>query len=228
MGEPNRAPYNNSMQLTALRAQLMLSVRPQGAHGTGRMTGTEYPVSFNPLPLDTRSLLIRQVVLDDARDLLVLSNEQMFRAWLPSQVYSDESHARSALEFLIGQYSTPANPRQGAYVLVIEHKADRTLIGHVGLSPIDDDVEIGFAIAQRYQGHGLAVEAIVAASRWAFETFGLDRILSITSSANIASKRALVRAEFAHQGDKVMRFQGTEQSVSVYALSALSGPEVGA
>ena len=185
-------------------------------------------MSLNQLPLNTRSLLIRQVVIGDARDLLVLSNEETFRAWLPSQVYSDESHARSVLEFLIGQYSTPANPRQGAYVLVIEHKADRTLIGHVGLSPIDDDVEIGFAIAQRYQGQGLAVQAIVATSRWAFEAFELDRILGITSSANIASKRALVHAEFAHQGDKVMRVQGTEQPVSVYALSAHSGPEVGA
>jgi len=103
---------------------------------------------------------------------------------------------------------------------VIEHKADRTLIGHVGLSPIDDDVEIGFAIAQRYQAHGFAVEAIVAVSRWAFRSFKLDRILGITSSANIASKRALVRAECVHQEDKLMRFQGTEQPVSVYALSA--------
>jgi ribosomal-protein-alanine N-acetyltransferase len=129
---------------------------------------------------------------------------------------------RSVLESLIGQYSSPANPRQGAYVLAIEHKADRTVIGHVGLSPIDDDVEIGFAIAQRYQGRGFAAEAIVAASWWAFESFALDRILGITSAANIASKRALLRAEFVHQGDKVMRFQGTEQSVSVYALPAHS------
>jgi len=182
-------------------------------------------MSLNHLPLDTRSLLIRQVALDDTRDLFALSNEEMYRAWLPSQIYSDESHARSVVEFLIGQYSTPATPRQGAYVLVIEHKADRALIGHVGFSPFDDDVEIGFAIAQRSQRHGLAVEAIVAASRWAFETFELDRILGIASSANIASKRALERAEFAHQGDKVMSFQGTEQSVSVYALSAHSGPK---
>jgi RimJ/RimL family protein N-acetyltransferase len=192
------------------------------------MTSTEYPVILNQLPLNTRSLLIRQIAIGDARDLFELSNEEIFRAWLPSQVYRDESHARSVLEFLIGQYSTPANPRQGAYVLVIEHKADRTLIGYVGFSPIDDDVEIGFAIAQRYQGHGLAVQAIVAASRWALQTFALDRILGITSSANTASKRALMHAEFAYQGDKVMRFQGTEQSVSVYALLAYSGPEVGA
>ena len=185
-------------------------------------------MSLLQLPLDTGSLLIRQFVQGDAEGLLRLSNEPMFRAWLPSQVYRDESHARSILEFLVAQYSSPANPRRGAYVLAIEHKADRTLIGHVGLSPIDADVEIGFAIAQGYQARGLAVEAIVATCRWAFEAFELDRFLAITASANFASKRALVRAGFVHQGDKVMRFQGTEQSVSVYALAFQPGPEAGA
>jgi ribosomal-protein-alanine N-acetyltransferase len=124
------------------------------------------------------------------------------------------------LEFLVSQYAAPADPRRGASVLAIEHRSDGMLIGHVGLSPFDDDVEIGFAIAQGYQGRGLATEAIVAASRWAFETFGLARILGITSVANLASKGALTRAGFKHLGDRVMTFQGTEQSVSVYALSA--------
>lgn len=185
-------------------------------------------MSLDQLPLDTGSLLLRQAVLGDATDLLRLSEEQASRTWLPSQVYRDESHARSVLEFLIAQYSSPGNPRQGAYVLVIEHKADRTLIGHVGFSPIEDDVEIGFAIAQRYQGRGLAVEAIVAASRWAFGSFGLERIVAITAEGNIASKRALARAKFLHQEDKLMRFQSVEQSVNVYALSAHSRGESGA
>ena len=176
--------------------------------------------------LDTGSLRIRQLVPGDARDLLALSNEEAFRAWLPSQVYRDESHARSVLEFLIDQYSGPANPRQGAYVLAIEHKVDRTLVGHVGLSPIDDDVEIGFAVAARYQRRGFAVEALVAVSRWAFEDFELDRILGITSTAHIASQRTLVRAGFVHQEDKILKFQGTQQPVSVYALSAGSRPGI--
>lgn len=183
-------------------------------------------MKLSHLPLDTSSLHIRQVVLDDAKNLFVLSNEEMFRTWLPSQVYRDEWHARSVLELLIGQYSAPASPRRGAYVLAIDHKADRRLIGHVGFSPIDDDVEIGFAIGQRYQRRGLAVEAILAASHWAFEVFELGRIIGVTSSTNIASQRALVGAKFTHEGNKVMRFQGAEQLVSVYALAARSGPEV--
>ena len=178
------------------------------------------------LPMRTRSLLLRQFVLHDAPVALLLSNEETSRTWLPSQVYRDQDHALSVLAFLISQYSTPGNPRRGPYVLGIEHRTHGALIGHVGFSPLDDEVEIGFSIAQDYQRQGLGAEAIVAASRWAFQAFELDRILAITSPANIASKRALVRARFAYERDKKMSFQSAEQDVSVYALSRISGEEV--
>lgn len=177
-------------------------------------------MNLSQLPLDTRSLHIRPFVSGDAGDVFALSHEATLRAWLPNQVYKDESHARAVLKFLMDHYSTStANPRYGPYVLAIEHRADRALIGHIGLSPIDDDVEIGFAIARQ----GLATEAIIAVSRWALATFALDRILGITSVANVAAKRTLERTQFAYQGDYVMTFQGVRQSVSRYVLSACSG-----
>jgi RimJ/RimL family protein N-acetyltransferase len=170
------------------------------------------------LPIETPSLLLRHFVLDDAAAALLLSNEETSRTWLPSQVYQDKAHARSALSFLIGQYSTPGDPKYGPYVLAIEHRVDAVLIGHVGFSPLDDDVEIGFSIARDYQRRGLATEALLAASRWALQTFELDRIIAIASTANIASKRALERARFVFQEDRAMNFQGTQQEVSVYSF----------
>jgi RimJ/RimL family protein N-acetyltransferase len=180
------------------------------------------------LPIKTRSLLIRQFVQDDAGALLALSHEDTLRTWLPNQVYADAAHAASVLEFLIGAYSTPADPRYGPYVLAIEQRIDRALIGHVGFSPVDGDVEIGFAIGQTYQRRGFATEAIVAACRWAIDVFTLQKIVGITSVANTASRRALLRAKFEHEGERVMRFQGTDQTVSMYTLSGHSGPMVGA
>jgi RimJ/RimL family protein N-acetyltransferase len=123
------------------------------------------------------------------------------------------------LASLIRHYSNPGNPTEGPYVLAIECRADGTLIGHVGFSPLGNDVEIGFSIAERSQRQGLATEAIGAASRWAFRTFGLMRIIGVTSSANIASMRTLRRAGFVHEEDKVMRFQGREDNVRVFVLS---------
>jgi RimJ/RimL family protein N-acetyltransferase len=169
--------------------------------------------------LKTRSLLLRHFVLEDAVAFHTLSDEETSRTWLPSQVYRDHAHACSVLASLIGHYTTPGNPTQGPYVLAIEHRTDRALIGHVGFSPLDDEVEIGFSIAERHQRQGLATEAIGAASRWVFETFGLRRLLGVTSRANIASMRTLRRAGFVHEEDRVMAFQGIEEAVCVQVLS---------
>lgn len=173
------------------------------------------------------SLLLRRFVARDAERVLALNSEEGARAWLPSQVYADHAEALAALEFLIGQYASPGDPRRGPYVLAVEHRADSVLIGHVGFSPLEGDVEIGCAIAEDYQGRGFAAEAIVAATRWVFRRFALERILGITAKANTASRRAIARAGFVHQEDKTMCFQGTEQEVCVYALSRSDGLETG-
>ena len=176
-------------------------------------------MAVHQLPLETRSLLLRHFVMEDAVALHALSDEETSRTWLPSQVYRDHAHACSVLASLIGHYSNPGNPAEGPFVLGIEHRTEGTLIGHVGFSPLDDDVEIGFSIAERFQRQGLATEAIGAASRWAFRTFGLKRILGVASAANIASMRTLRRAAFVHEEDRVMNFQGNEEDVRVYVLS---------
>jgi RimJ/RimL family protein N-acetyltransferase len=181
--------------------------------------------ALDRLPLATPSLLIRRFAVADADNVLALSHEETWRTWLPSQAYRDRAHALSVLEFLIAQCSAPGNPRHGPYVLAIESRADRRLIGHVGFSPLDGEVEIGFSIAQSHQRQGLATEAIVAASRWVLRTFGLDRIVAVTSVANIGAKRTLGRAGFVHEGDRTMGFQGAVQDVSVYALSGSGGDE---
>src|SRR5215831_15189053 len=180
-------------------------------------------MAVDPLPLETRSLLLRHFVPEDAVAFHALSDEETSRTWLPSQVYRDHAHACSVLESLIRHYSDPGNPTEGPYVLGIEYRTDGTLIGHVGFSPLSNDVEIGFSIAERSQRQGLATEAIGAATRWAFRTFGLKRILGVTSSGNIASMRTLRRAGFVHEEDRVMNFQGAEEDVRIYVLSRSSG-----
>jgi len=172
--------------------------------------------------IETEALVLRPFELGDAATAYALSNEPASRQWLPSQVFADEVEARGVLKFLIDQYAAPADPRHGPYVLAVDHRSDGTLLGHVGLSPCEGDVEVGFAVAEAHQRQGLAVEAVIAACRWAFGRFGLPRILAIAAQSNQGSRKVLARAGFEHEVDRVMCFQATEQAVSVYYLS---GPE---
>lgn len=184
-------------------------------------------MSLSHLPLDTAALRLREFVPDDVGEIFRLSQEEAYRAGLPSQVYADEAAARAALDYLIAQCASPADPRRGPVVLAVELAADRTVIGHVGFSPFEGEVEIGFAIGQRCQGRGLGCEAVAAASRWAFANFGLEKILGITAAGNHASRRVMERAGFVLQEERVMRFQGVEEVVALYALAALPEPAPG-
>lgn len=50
----------------------------------------------------------------------------------------------------------------------------------------------------------------------AADTFAVSRVLALTASANVISRRLLERASFVRVRESVMLFQGHEQMVSRY------------
>lgn len=171
---------------------------------------------MRPLPLRTPSLVLRHFVPEDAPIAMSLNGEASTRRWLPSHVYADLAAAAAAVAYLIQCYTSPGDARRGPYVLAVEQRENARLLGHVGLSPLAGDVEVSYAIAEEARGRGYATEALAAACVWASETFALRRVVAITASANLPSRRTLDRAGFVHCSDEVMRFQGSEQNVSRY------------
>ena len=169
------------------------------------------------LPIITNSLVLRPFALGDAECFYALSNEEPARKWLPSQACRDFAHALARLKFLIQQQSNPGDPRLGAYVVAVERKAQAGMIGHVGLSPLGADVEVGFGIAVAQQRRGFASEAANAMCGWALGAFQLSRIIGIASAENAASGRTLASSGFRQQDRKLFNFQGVDQMVDVYA-----------
>ena len=86
--------------------------------------------------LETRSLLLRPFAPSDVEPMLAMSQEDCARKWLPSQVYRDEVHAASAVDWLIRQFDLQMTPKTNAFVFGVADKATARLIGHVGLSPL--------------------------------------------------------------------------------------------
>ena len=168
------------------------------------------------LPLETPSLRLRHFVPEDAAPIMALNAEASTRHWLPSHVYPTLEDASSRLEFLISCYSSPGHPQRGPYVLAVEHKAEAKLLGHVGFSPFDDEVEVSYAIAESSRGRGYGTEALVHACNWLADAFAVSRVLALTESANVISRRLLDRACFVRVHEAIMMFQGHEQLVSRY------------
>jgi RimJ/RimL family protein N-acetyltransferase len=160
--------------------------------------------------------VLRHFVPDDAPSVMRLNSEETTRKWLPSHVYADLTQAAVSLGYLIQCYSSPGDARLGPYVLGVEHRETRQLLGHVGFSPLGRDVEVSYAIAEGARGQGYGTEALAGACVWAARSFVLHRLIAITAAANRLSRRTLERAGFFHAGNGTMRFQGSEQSVSRY------------
>jgi RimJ/RimL family protein N-acetyltransferase len=120
------------------------------------------------------------------------------------------------MEYLISCYSTPGHPLQGPYVLAVEHKYNGSLLGHVGFSEFNGEVEVSYAIAESSRGRGYGTEALVCACNWAVAAFALTRLLAITESANASSRSLLDRAHFVQVHEALMLFQGKEQRICRY------------
>jgi RimJ/RimL family protein N-acetyltransferase len=162
---------------------------------------------------------LRRFVNEDAPRIMALNAEASTRRWLPSHVYTTIDAATSALEFLVSCYSA-GHPRLGPYVLAIEHGDTGRLLGHVGFSPLGNEVEVSYAIAESVRGRGYGSEALVHACRWIADVYTLQHVLAVTASANVASRRTLERASFVHAEEEIMAFQGVDQSVSRYCWQA--------
>lgn len=76
----------------------------------------------------------------------------------------------------------------------VEEKGTAALIGRAGLAyhrMWPDDPEVGWLIDTPWQRRGLATEAGAASIQWAFDEFGFDRVVSICTQDNLASRRVM-------------------------------------
>ena len=93
-------------------------------------------------------------------------------------------------------------------------KTSEEMIGFCGVGFWRDapDPEIGWWLARRYWGHGLASEAARTALLDAFERVGLERIISVARPENAASIRIMeklglkLECEFENEGVRIVRY----------------------
>jgi ribosomal-protein-alanine N-acetyltransferase len=84
------------------------------------------------------------------------------------------------------------------YVLVDE---DGEVVGRFNLYElVDETAEVGYRVAQRVAGRGVATSALQGLCRIAVEQYGLQTLRAATSNENVASQRVLTKVGFAATG----------------------------
>jgi RimJ/RimL family protein N-acetyltransferase len=81
----------------------------------------------------------------------------------------------------------------------VEDRHSGTLIGRAGLAfhrVWPHDPEVGWLIDTSWQGRGLATEAGEACLRYGFDELGYERVVSICTAENVASRRVMEKLGF--------------------------------
>jgi len=172
------------------------------------------------LVVRTARLHLCPFTVEDTAKVFAMSREAGMGRWIPNQVYANEQVAREVLDFLIGHYRDATPPTRGPCVLGIRLAATDELIGHVGLNPLPEGVEIGYAIEEARQGNGFATEAVRAMSEWGVVRFSLPRIVGLVAPENTRSCRVLEKAGYRPETEGPRMMHGRIRPARRYLFPA--------
>jgi ribosomal-protein-alanine N-acetyltransferase len=129
----------------------------------------------------------------------VLLFEQENRAYFTRSI--NDRGDRFFEEFAEGYRELMAEQRAGTgafYLLVDEHGA---VVGRFNLYNIQNETaDVGYRVAERVSGGGVATSGLLQLCRTAREDMGLQRLTAAVSDENVASQKVLVKAGFVAVG----------------------------
>lgn len=146
--------------------------------------------------LRTQRALLRELVLDDAAFLVELLNDPAWLRFIGDRLVRTLADARDYID---------SGPRRsyaehGYGLLAIEvGDAPVGLCGLVRRASLPGP-DLGFALLERYRGHGYAREAARAVLEHAHKSLGMQRVLAISSPDNERSVRLLEELDFDYEG----------------------------
>ena len=170
--------------------------------------------NLGPLPvIETPRLALHRLTTDDADFILELLNEPSFLRFIGDKgVRTREDACRYILDGPMASYE-----RFGFGLYRVERKDGGEPIGICGLLKRDslEDVDVGFAFLPRFWSNGFAFESASAVLAHGRQTWGLKRILAITSPDNEASIRLLAKLGFRFE--RMARLSEETPEVKVFA-----------
>jgi len=141
--------------------------------------------------LETERLSIRHLTVGDAPFILELLNEPAFIKNIADRGVRTLEDAVGYIEH--GPRASYAKFGFGLFCVIL--KETETPIGMCGLLKREtlDDVDIGYALLERYWGKGYASEAAAGVMAYGHHTLGINRIVAITAPHNEGSKNVLTK-----------------------------------
>lgn len=174
------------------------------------------------LPIATQRLVLRPFRETDLAEFLAYRNDPdvaRLQSWERIEAAEAAAFLRSNAEPRLG--------RTGQWQQIAIALGDGDLlVGDIGLFLSDDGslAELGFTLAGRHQGRGLAKEAIGALIEALFERPDLARLRAVTDTRNAPAMALLKRLGFQVDSTADASFKGIRCQEHTYVLSREAWP----
>lgn len=150
-----------------------------------------------PLRVETAKLVLRPLEERDAETIFPIASIPDFPRWMSWNAHTSIEETRTWLAGVV------ANRQKGSD-LVWAIERDGHFVGQIGLLGITwqsmawrrDSAEIGYWVAPAVQNQGIATEALLAATKFGFETLELHKLKIGCIVDNLASKKVIDRCAF--------------------------------
>ncbi|MDF1678065.1 MAG: GNAT family N-acetyltransferase [Legionellaceae bacterium] len=150
--------------------------------------------------LETERLILRTWGEDDFEPMCKINQDPKVMEYFPGLVSAEETQA------LINRIC--AHQDKYDYTLyAAELKSTHEMIGFIGLLhrtkqdldlPFNPSTEIGWRLASKHWGQGLAPEGAKAVLRYAFQVLDLSEVVSFTTVNNTKSRRVMEKIGLHH------------------------------
>jgi len=152
--------------------------------------------------ITTDRLILRPWKDEDKAPFAELNADPVVREFFPSILTREQSDA--SVRYLMDAYD-----RDGFCFFAAELKATGEFAGFIGIQPMDfavpgvaqPAVEIGWRLAHKHWGQGLATEGASAVMCYGFATLQLREIVAITVPANVRSRRVMDKIGMKHHSE---------------------------
>jgi [ribosomal protein S5]-alanine N-acetyltransferase len=163
--------------------------------------------------LETERLVLRRLELADSEFILELLNDPSFLRFIGDKGVRTRDDAQE----YIRSGPMASYERFGFGLFLAARREDGVALGICGLLKRESlpDVDVGFAFLPRYWSNGYAFESASAVLSYGKKTFGLTRIVAITSPDNTASIRVLERLGMSFES--MIRLEGDGPEVRLFA-----------
>lgn len=153
--------------------------------------------------LDIDDLYLRLLEEKDAPDLLKLyeDNKTFLQPWEPHR--PEGFYSLENIRFIINADQEAARADE-AYAFGLFRAENDQLIGRYRLSWVmrgfAETCNLGYFLAEEYNGRGYSTRAVRRVVRFAFEQLGLHRVAAATLLHNLGSQRVLEKVGFRREG----------------------------